>query len=522
MTASSGRKVLRATGVVGGASVVVSGLGFTKNLIAAYYFGTTRGMDVYLLALVIPDLAQYLSITGLFNFIPLFAKARAEGGEAGGWQVAGKLVTLWFSVLLTVVLVCLVGAAALSWVVAPGLEPHAREIYILQTRLLCVMAAFMGGARILAAVHNARKHFVIPSLGEIAFQIGSIGYLVVFHELGTFALVGGMVFGGFCQLLVSAIGLGSAPIRVDLDPRHTAVKTMVRQSIPIYIANAAAKLFGVVMAAFASTLRAGQLSALQYALMPINLATTTVGLSMSRVLLPFLAEQHAEGRGRDLTRSLDRGMVTTTLVMLPASVGLFLLARPTVRLLFERGSFNARSTEITVTALQIFAPLLLVTCLNSVLSTVYFAQGDTVTPTRTGLLRVAVGILLCALLVGPLGYRGLALANVASAGLKAGLLMALMRGEEQRRAVRSALRSCLRLLAATGVMSAVVYPLSLLHPLQHFTLRPLPVSALLGTILCGIGAYAMAVRAFSRADFDYVTSSARDLLGVARKGAAAR
>lgn len=521
MRSGTGQKVLRATSVVGAFSVLVAVLGFLKNLIAAYYFGTTRAMDVYLLALVIPDLAQYLSITGLFNFIPLFAKARAEGGEEAGWRIAGKLVTLWLLVLITLVAVCVAGAFVLSWLVAPGLEPQVRGLYVLQTRLLCLMALSVGAARVLAAVHNARKRFFVPSLGEAAFQIGSIVYILLFHGMGTLALVGGMVFGGFCQLLVSALDLSRVTIAFDFDTRDPAVGRMVRQSVPVYVANAAAKFSGLVSSAFASTLSAGQLSALQYGGMPVDMLATTIGLSLSRALLPFLAQQHAEGRRDDLTRIFDRGIVATVLVILPASAGLWLLARPTVRLLFERGSFDAQSTELTVAALQIYSPLLLAVCLNHILATLYYAQNDTLTPTRVGLVRVALAVLLCALLVPGMGLRGLALAATLGESVKVFLMMAAVRGEAQRRALRSALRSCARLLPAVFAMSAVVYPLSRLEVLQHFAFRPGPVAALLGTVLSGTLTYVVAVRVLSRSDFDYFYRFARAAVGLERRGAEA-
>jgi putative peptidoglycan lipid II flippase len=514
MAGTTGTSVMRATGIIGGASLIVTALGFLKNLLAAYYFGTSSAMDIYLFALVIPDMAQFMSITGLFNFIPIFAETRARAGEKEAWHVASRLVTYWLLLLCGVLVVCSVAAGALSWVVAPGLDADARAIYVVQTRLLMFMALGMGGARILAAVHNARKHFLVPALGEVVFQTTSIAFLVTFHEYGTTALAGSMVFGGFCQLLVNAIGLRvkRAWLPIVLDPRHPAVVRLLRLTLPVYISNAGAKINQVVNAAFASLLTAGALSALQYAYMGVDIIATTVGLSLSRALFPFLSEHFAEGRGEEVTRSLDRGLVATTLLILPASLGLGLLAHPVIVLLFQRGSFGAESTALTVAALRIYAPVLLPLGLGQILLTVYFAQANTTTPMKLGLVRVGIAALLCWLLVAPLGHRGIALATTISEFAKLYLMATFLRRPEQREGLLLALRSGGRLALAGALMVAVVWPLSRLDVLANMTHEPASIAALAGTILGGALVYFAGVRLFAPAEFSYFWAHARRLL----------
>lgn len=519
MGATTGQRVMQATGIIGGASLAVTALGFLKNLLAAYYFGTSSAMDIYLFALVVPDMAQYMSITGLFNFIPIFAEARARVGETEAWRIASRLATYWLLLLCAALAVCAVAAGALSWIVAPGLDADARAVYVVQTRLLMLMALGMGAARILSAVHNARKHFVVPALGEIVFQATSVVFLVAFHRHGTMALAGGMVLGGFCQLLVNAIGLRlkGAFLPIVLDPRHPAVLRLVKLTLPVYVSNAGAKINQVVNAAFASLLTAGALSALQYAFMGVDIIATMVGLSLSKALFPFLSEHFAEGRGESVTRSLDRGLVATSLLALPASLGLALLAGPVVVLLFQRGSFGAESTALTVAALRIYAPVLLPLGLGQVILTVYFAQGNTTTPMKLGLLRVGLAALLCWLLVPRLGHIGIAFATVISEFVKLYLMTVFLRGPAQKEGLRLALRSGGRLALAGTLMVAVVWPLSR-HPLlAHMTHAPANIAALAGTIVVGAMVYFIGVRLFAPADFAYFWSHARRLLPGGRR-----
>ena len=523
MGATTGQRVIRATGIIGGASVVVTVLGFVKNLLAAYYFGTSGAMDIYLFALVVPDMAQLMSITGLFNFVPLFAEAQASQSEEETWRVASRLLTYWLLLLCVVLAVCFVAAGGLSWVVAPGLEPAARAVYLVQTRLLMLMALGMGAARILSAVHTARKHFGVPAFGEIVFQVTSILFLVVFNELGTMALVGGMVLGGFCQLLVNATFLRLERLRMPFifEVRHPAVLRMLRRTLPVYVSNAGAKIGQVVNAAFASLLSPGALSGLLYGYMGVEIVATTVGMSLSKALFPFLSEHFAEGRGDDVTRSLDRGLVATALLVAPASLGLALLSHPLIVLIFQRGSFGAESTALAVAAMRIYAPVLIPLGLGEILLIVYFAQGNTVTPMKLGLLRVGIAALLCWLLIGPLGHRGIALATTISEFMKLGLMAFFLPGPEQREGLRLAIRSGLRLAMACALMAAVVWPLSRLDLLVNMTHAPASILALVGTILLGAVVYFAGVRVFAPSDFSYFRDHARRFLpGGAAEGAA--
>lgn len=512
-TSAPGVQVLRAIGLLSSSLLLVTTLGLFKNLLAAHYFGTSRAMDTYLLALVVPDMVQFLSITGVFTFIPLFAEARAEQGETEAWRTAGRLLTFWLLLLTALLVVCFLMAGSLSFAVAPGLDPGSRATCVGQTRLLMLMALGVGAARILSAAHNARKQFLYPASAEVAFHLGSIGYLVAFHELGTIGLVGGMVLGGFCQLLVSAAALRRDRVHIPfrLELHHPAVRRMLQLSLPAYVGTAGSKINQVVNAVFASTLPAGSLSALQYAYMMVDILAAAVGASLARALAPFLSQQFAEGRREDVMRSIDRALVGTALVTMPAAAGLWLLARPIVVLLLQRGSFDARSTELTTSALSLYAPLLLGLGLNYVLATIYYSKKDTTTPMKLGLARVAMTTSLCALLAPRLGHVGIALAATVGEFVKLGLMMGHLRGKEERAALGRALGSCVRAAAAVVVMCVIVYPLSRVGQSLGLSHGVLGVAFLGTTMLVGATAYVVALRFAAASDFYYFVGQLRRL-----------
>jgi len=140
----------------------------------------------------------------------------------------------------------------------------------------------------------------------------------------------------------------------------------------------------------------------------------------------------------------------------PASLGLVLLAGPTVRLLFQWRAFDPAAGSRTAAVLVMYGMGLWAYCVQHVLTRAYHARKDMRTPVRVGLPMVGVNLALNLALVRPLAESGLALATALTAALQVVLLAWGLRrwlaGVAWRR-VRSA---TLRSLAASGAMAAAV------------------------------------------------------------------
>ncbi|MGH9321900.1 MAG: murein biosynthesis integral membrane protein MurJ [Vicinamibacteria bacterium] len=486
--------ILRATALLGASSVTVALVGFLKNILAAYFFGTSGAMDAYLLALVIPDLTMHLAGTGAFNFIPLFASERARS-EKVAWSSAGKLLTYWLFLLAGAIAIASIATAPLIRVVGPGLEPGLRETTVDMTRLLLWMAAPVGAARLLAMVLYAEKRFLASASSEAIFQIVSTAYFVLFHSWGVASLVWGQIIGGAVQLLVIGVALRNRrhQIRPDLDFRSEPVAKAIRLSLPVYVGNVAAKLNNVVNRAFASLLGVGAVSSLQYAALLVESPVRILASSLTAALFPFLSEQFAS---KEIERSRDavaQAIRTTTVLFLPLAVFMFVAATPLVQALFERGSFDARSTELTVGALQILAPAVLALGLNELLGSVFHSRQEPRVPLTAGLARVTLNVLLCALLSPVLGHRGIALALTVSAYFKLGVLWMHLRGFLGSDRTRELLKDAARSLGAGATTLALAWFAA--EGLERFVQGLAPFRLALVALTVGAG-YVAALRLF--------------------------
>lgn len=492
-----------------GSSVVVSTVGFLKGVLAASYFGTSEDVDSYFVALLLPDLATRFALSGFFTFVPLFAAERSRSAEAA-WRAAGKMLTLWLALLSLVAVAGATFSRELLPLIARGFEGQQLQDTVLMCRILFLMTASVGIAEILALPLIAQRRFLSATASQVSFQVSSTAFLVTFHAWGISSLVWGMVFGGFVQLLAICIGLGKdrQHLRLDFDPRNPVVRRMVRLTVPTYVGNAGAQLNGIVNRGFASLLAAGAVSSIQYAYMLTEAPVTLLANSATRALFPFMSTQYAEG-GRRARANVNRALFTIAVLFAPIALGTYLIATPLVQCLFERGTFDSRSTAMTAGALKFYAPSILALALSRLMVGAFSAQQDTATPMRAGLVRVAINALLCYALVSRMGHLGIALANTVAEFVKCVLLTALLWRTFPGDEAVAMFRPYLRLLPPLAGMALVVSVMK-----REFLIGmgswPLDTLLLVAVVLAGALAYLGGLSLFCRQELDFYRDIIRE------------
>jgi len=502
--------VIRVAAMVLASAVTARGLGLVKSILAAAYFGTSGAMDAYLLAVLLPEMAVQVAHTGAFNFIPIFARER-ERSEEDAWRAAGRMLGYWLLLLAAALTLVLVLSPSLMGLLAPGLDAARKAQTIGLTRQLLLMAGAVGLARLFTVALHADRRFAAAALSETVFQVVSISYLVVFHDLGIEALVGAQICGGFAQLAVVASGLLRHRHRLNarLDFKSAPVRRTIGLTLPVYFGALGEKVNLAVMRAFASLLAPGAVSALQYAQSIAEAIPTVLAGALTTTLFPFLSQEFARSEAKDVRDSLKRGMVAIAVIFLPLSAGIWLLARLIVWTVFEHGNFDAASTDLTVAALQIFAPGAFALALNAFLGSVFHARNDTLTPTKAGFVRIGANLALCSVLVPVLDYRGVALATTLALYIKLVVLILAQRRILGSVHLRATLNAWLRILLSVGVMLGVMYPL-----LARARRADLPLWAAILSLLIlatmGALAYGGGLLMFCRAEVRELIGRARD------------
>jgi putative peptidoglycan lipid II flippase len=181
-----------------------------------------------------------------------------------------------------------------------------------------------------------------------------------------------------------------------------------------------------------------------------------LALSISTVAFPSLAALYSRGDREGFARLLDRTMRPLIFLSVPASLGLWLVGKPVVSVIFESGNFDAASTELVSAALTWFAIGLVGYGLTEIITRVFYAMRDTRTPVVTGILTIILNLILCSLFIESLGHRGLALALSVTTAAEAIIMMLFLKHRSGRIFSSGFFGWLMKVLTAGAAMAAVI------------------------------------------------------------------
>ena len=468
----SPRSVAGAAGLVAVGFIASRLLGLLRSVAIADAFGTEPELGAYFVAFRVPDLVfQLLAGAALASaFIPVFSRAVLRGGEDEAWRLASSVLNLISLATFALAAAAFVLAPFIVPLLAPGLgeesgradELHALAVEL--TRVMLISPLLFGVSGMLTGILNARQHFLAPAIAPLLYNLGIIlGAVALADRWGVHGLAWGVVIGSVGHLAVQLPALRAVGMRwrPSLGVASAGVREVLRLMGPRVLGLAAAQVNLVVVMLFASFVSDEAISAVNFAFLVMLLPVGVIGMAISTAAFPALANLAAAGRVEGLGQALDATLRMILFLAIPASAGLVLLADPAVRLLLQRGAFDADSTALVVSALVVYGAAAWAHAAVEIMSRGFYALSDTRTPVAIAVFGMLINVAGCAALAGPLGIAGLAAAASIAAVAEFALLLWSLRRRLAGRGVRalgvSTLgRSLLRTAAATAVMSAAV------------------------------------------------------------------
>lgn len=423
----------RAATTVSLAFVASRALGVLREVIIAQQFGTSPELDAYRAAFVIPDTLYVLIAGGALAsaFIPTFARFLARADEAGAERLASTIINVVFLFLGAVSLVTAVFAPWLvAHVLVPDFSPEQQALTTMLLRVMLISTTIFGVSGIAMSILNAQQHFLMPALAPIVYNLAIIaGALFLGPRIGVLGLTAGIVLGALGHLLVQVPALLRFRFRwtPTLALGDAQVREVARLMGPRVFGLAVTQLNFFVNARLASGLAAGSLAALYYAWTIMLLPEGVVAQALATAVFPTFSAQSALGERAQMRATFAAAMRGLLFLVLPAMVGLLVAREPIVVVLLQRGQFTATSTELTAYALQFYALGLVSHSALEIVTRAFYALHDTRTPVAIGAAAMALNVGLSLLLIGPLSFGGLALANTLATTLEVSALFVLLR-----------------------------------------------------------------------------------------------
>ncbi|MGN0847544.1 MAG: murein biosynthesis integral membrane protein MurJ [Kiritimatiellia bacterium] len=452
-------------------------LGLVREMFQSRLIGAGVEQSAFAVAFAIPNMARRMFGEGALTaaFVPVFrGELEADETLARARRLARAVMTMSLLMLAAgVVLVWVAVSGALWWTEGTGLLSPKWTLTLRDVRILIPYMLFICGAAFGMGVLNTFGKFAAAALMPSILNLVWIAALATLFfvpgldvQTRVSAVCGAILFAGFLQMgfLLRAMAKKGIPPWPSLAGWRDENVRLVWRNMAIGCAGAGAVqinyMLDQVLALKASDWAAG---AIGYADRLMELPLGIVGTAFGTVLLPTLAGFFARGDqegARDAFVSSVRNML---LVVLPAAVGLVVLAPELTRLIYQGGRFDELAVVRVSRAVACYSLGLAFFCVQKTLTPWFQAQKDLKTPlkvmVRMVFLNAALNIAAVFGLPEEWRHVGLAASTVICAGISCVWLAVEARRMSGPLGWGRLLRSIGLMLIASAAMAGVLVAL---------------------------------------------------------------
>ena len=392
-------------------------LGFVRDIIFFAVLGSSREASAFLIAFALPNLFRRLCGEGALSaaFVPVFAQRYAQQP-----QTAARFLNSFFTrfgVYLGVVVsigmfFCGIGQSFLP-------SPKWQTVCLL-TLLMLPYLWFICTAALLNGTLNVLNAFSLtgfsPVLLNVAFLVGLTGCTMCeIPQTQVLLLSVCVVIGGFWQYFLPKLQLKRKGFRLKFRwESDTDVARVGMLFLPSILGAAVFQLNALLGRFFAYAVDDGGASFLYLANRFLELPLGLFSFSIFSVVFPQLSLLIAKDDARSAKVLLQNGIRLLLLLLVPAAIGLFVLAEPILNLCFRWGKFSQTDIQQVVPLLKIFALGLPLFGLTALFARIFYAHKDTQTPVKISVYTLIAYALCAVALMQPFGVAGLATASILS------------------------------------------------------------------------------------------------------------
>jgi len=379
-------------------------LGLVRTQTIAHFFGTSLQADAFNFASKAPQTIYDLLVGGQLHgaVVPVLSDYHSRRREEF-WRAASVLFTVAAAVSAAASVAVYLSADLLAPALIDGASLGAEALRLTagNLRWMAFSILLFGMAGISTGILYVVGRYHVAAVAMPIYNLAMIGgFFLLRPVLGYWALAFSVTLGGLAQVLTLAWGLRDSRLGPAWDLRHPAL----RRSLSLYGPVAAGLLLTQVQilasVRLASMAGAGVGSMLNYADRLIQFPQGIIASSVAVAILPALAAAHAEGRRHSYQRSLARGLRLVLCLVLPAAVGMAVLAGPIIGLAFQSGEFGDASRLGVTLALWAYLVGLPLAAIDLSLINAFYARQNTRAPALVGGLSVGV-YLAAAYVLGP-------------------------------------------------------------------------------------------------------------------------
>jgi len=402
-------------------------LGYFRDMLVASMFGAGFYADVFYAAFRIPNLFRRLFGESSLNavFVPVFSEVLQKEQKQKVEEFISAVSTVMFVLLSIITILGIIFASPITKLINWGFP---KEKILITSKLLQIMFSYMiliCFAALWLSILNCLKVFFVPAMSSSSLSITEILFVLFIayslpEDKRVYGLAMSVIAGGILQFFLNYFMIAKKyKVSIKFDKifyylNLPEIKKMFFLFVPVIVGFSVDQINALVDTLCASFLNEGSVTALYYSNRLMQLPLALFAISMVTVALPQMSAEAVSNNYDELKQTMIHSIRNITYFVLPAALGLIILGKPIIKVLFERGKFTQEATSITYSCLAFYSLGLLSFSISKILISVFYALKNPKYPVKVAFYTLILNIILNIILMQFLAVGGLALATSLS------------------------------------------------------------------------------------------------------------
>ena len=408
-------------------NIVVKILGLIRDVVLANTYGTSIYSDAYIVANNIPIVIfSVVAVAISTSFIPIFSEINELEGENQSIRFMNNFINIILLISVFIVIIGELFPDLLVKIFAYGFSDEAYRLTVNFTKILLPSIIIIALMSVAGSYLQLNKDFVPISYVSIPNNIlVIISIILAFYTDKPYLLAIGTLVGMISQIIyyypfVKRNGYKHI-FYVDFKDKY--LKRIMIMIIPVFIGAAVNEVNTIIDRALVSGLESGSIAALNYASKLIGFITGVFIVSIITIIYPKMSEMSAKLEFENFKSYIVKFLSIIILLIIPITMISIIYSKDIVKIIFERGTFDERSTYMTAISLSAYSIGLIGIAFREILTKAYFSLKDTKTPMINGAIAVIFNIILNIFLIRKIGFVGSAIATSITSLITSGLLI---------------------------------------------------------------------------------------------------
>ncbi|MFC0469968.1 murein biosynthesis integral membrane protein MurJ [Halalkalibacter kiskunsagensis] len=406
--------------IIGAVAVINLGsrfIGFLREVVIGYQFGTSNIADSVVAAYTLPNFF-YVVIGGAITtaFISIYSKM----DDPLKRETFLSSIFTWLSLLLLIfTAVLMFFSEAVIGLLFRGLQPEELALTADLFQIMAPATLFLVISMWFTGILNVNGKFTLATTSTLLMNVTFVIIAVVgYSYIGPYAHAYGAVISAIVMAIMLVILLKKGnfvrfKINLKIDDDF---KKMWRLAFPIILGGATLQFYFLIHRIFAAGLSDGAISALNYSSKIVQLPQSVLMTAVTTVIYPLLAKKVAANQEGDIQSLYSKGLRMMTIIIIPATIFAYFYAEEIFRFVFEYGNFTRDSTLLAAPLFQLLVIAMFAHSANLYVTRFFYAKEKSILPVTLGVISVfGINVGLNLLLINHFGARGLAAATSISA-----------------------------------------------------------------------------------------------------------